>query len=150
MSLLIIVTPTCRDKPDNPSKAMHDLRTAWDYSRTASTHLRRDARVHMLAATDSLIPLPYDSVHVIRIRDDQAHDFMRHIRNVVIPHHPKRTFGPTGLCFKYGKCFVQPPAIQADHHDRRLLHPLRSFMRIAQVERREIEDRRFLRDGTAI
>ena len=40
--------------------------------------------------------------------------------------------------------------LQPHHHHRRLFHPLRALVRLTQVQRREVEDRRLLVDRAAV
>ena len=81
---------------------------------------------------------------------DDPDDLLRDIGHAVVGHEPKVALCPATLRRKDVEPLPNTLHLQTDHHDDRLLHRLRTLVRLAEVERRKIQDRRFLGDGPRI
>src|ERR1035437_93500 len=93
---------------------------------------------------------PDQAVHVVRVTLDHAHDLLRDVRDCVVRHKSQCPLFVAALPLQNPQSLGHALPLEADHHDRRLLHTLRPLMGLANVERREIQDRGLLSDGPAV
>ncbi|MCY1445473.1 hypothetical protein D9M71_619880 [compost metagenome] len=81
---------------------------------------------------------------------DDADDLLCHIRHAVISDQAQAALFIATLFFQHKQSLHDSLDFQSNHHGGSLLHPLRTLMRLADIERREIQDGRFLVNGAAI
>lgn len=81
---------------------------------------------------------------------DDAQHLVRNVRHAVVPDQAQATGFAARLRLQDGQPLADALDLQADHHHRRLFHAFRPFVGLAQVQRREVQDRRFLVDRAAI
>src|ERR1043165_7074966 len=93
---------------------------------------------------------PGEPVHESGVAEDDAYDLFGYIRHLVVGDGQHVTLGATFLRFEHLERGGDGVPLHAGHHHERLLHAFGTLMRVADVERGEIQDGGLLGDRAGV
>src|SRR5439155_26532934 len=111
---------------------------------------RESCPPHLPAYCETSRFMPDLPVHKIRIAQNNSQHFVRNVGWLIVIHHSQRPLGATWLACQYFQPLQHPVDIQTDEHHCGLLEAFGSLVNLAQVQRREVENRRLLRNRAAV
>ncbi len=94
--------------------------------------------------------MPYRSIDILHITYDDAKYFLGHIVRVVVCYELEGAFALSGMGFDHLDGSDDVVRFETAHDDGAFVHAFRTLVGLANGNRREIQDRRFLGDGAAV